>query len=452
MSLLTICTSKVNTKSLIAQARDYIDTGLWSIDMTGMPLPKRMAYGLLRIIVMTIKEFMEQKASIRASALTYYTLLSIVPVAALAFAISKGFGLENLLKDYINESFSMSDGVADYLITFSSSALQNTKSGLIAGVGVVMLLYSVFKLLDNIEAAFNTMWCVKKPRGLFRKIADYMCIMLFSPILLLTASSATLLIKSSVKVIFTGELTPFQDILLGFLPYLLLWTSFTLLYLVMPNTKVKFIPALVAGIVTGTAFQIVQWVYITFQIGVNNAGAVYGSFAFLPLLLAWLQITWTIVLAGCKIAFSIQNVTDYSLEHGVVEVSQNMRRKMSVLIMHKIVTAFKRRDKIPSGIEIANETGMAKPLFFHLIERLKRARLVAELENGDDKSMERTFIPAVDINDITVTMICTELDKLGDDDKMSYLRNEEFNRIAAATDALMNDGARNADKTPLADI
>lgn len=235
-----------------------------------------------------------------------------------------------------------------------------------------MLLYSVFKLLDNIEAAFNTMWCVKKPRGLFRKIADYMCIMLFSPILLLTASSATLLIKSSVKVIFTGELTPFQDILLGFLPYLLLWTSFTLLYLVMPNTKVKFIPALVAGIVTGTAFQIVQWVYITFQIGVNNAAAVYGSFAFLPLLLAWLQITWTIVLAGCKIAFSIQNVTDYSLEHGVVEVSQNMRRKMSVLIMHKIVTAFKRRDKIPSGIEIANETGMAKPLFFHLIERLKR--------------------------------------------------------------------------------
>lgn len=442
----------MKTKSLIDKAKDFIDTGLWSIDTASMPFFKRMAYGLLRIIVMTIKEFMEQKASIRASALTYYTLLSIVPVAALAFAISKGFGLDDMLKDYINESFSMSEGVADYLITFSSSALKNAKGGLIAGVGVVMLLYSVFKLLNNIEAAFNTMWCVKKPRGIFRKIADYMCIMLFSPILLLTASSATIIIKSSVQIFFTGALTPFQDILLAILPYILLWTSFTLLYLVMPNTKVKFMPALVAGIVTGTAFQITQWIYITFQIGVNNAGAVYGSFAFLPLLLAWLQITWTIVLAGCKIAFSIQNVTDYSLEHGVVEVSQNMRRKMSVLIMHKIVTTFKNRDKIPSGIEIANATGMAKPLFFHLIERLKRAHLVAELENGDDKSTERTFIPAIDIKEITVALICTELDKLGDDDKMSYIRNDEFKLIENATDALMNDGARNAGKTPLAEI
>lgn len=411
-------------KTLIAKGRRFIDVDLWSPDISEKRGVSRIGYSLLRIVVMTAREFMEQKASIRASALTYYTLLSLVPVIALAFAIAKGFGLENLLNEYLRSSLS-NDEVANYLISFSSSALENAKGGLIAGVGAAMLLYSVYKLLNNIEAAFNTMWCVQKSRSLLRKVSDYVCIMLFGPILLLTACSATILVKSSVRTVLSGELSPLQDVILSIMPYLIVWIVFTILYLVMPNTKVKAVPAIVAGVITGTAFQIVQWVYITFQIGVNSAGAIYGSFAFLPLLLAWLQTTWTLVLAGCKIAFSIQNVSNYSLEHGVTEISSNAERRLSVIIMRRITRAFKDGTTRPTGTEIANSIGIGNPLFFRLAERLKKAGLIAELENDDEKLDGRIFIPAMDLRQITASEVCRRLDYLGDDGALRILDSEE---------------------------
>ena len=423
------------TDALIERAKHFIETDLWIVDVSRENSWVRAGYGLLRIVVMTIREFLEQKASVRASALTYYTLLSLVPVIALAFAIAKGFGLESLLADHMRDGLNNA-AVADYLINFAASALDNAKGGVIAGVGAAMLIYSVFKLLNNIEAAFNDMWCVKRSRGVIRKVADYLCIMLFTPIMLLTASSATLLVKSSIRSTLTGELTPLQDVALSALPYLILWTAFTLLYLVMPNTKVKVAPALVAGVVTGTAFQIVQWVYITFQIGVNSAGAVYGSFAFLPLLLTWLQITWTIVLAGCKIAFSIQNVTDYSQEHSVTEISHDAERKVAVIVMRRIVKAFKTGVERPTGLDIANELGLAKPLFFNLAERLKRAGLIAELENDDDKKDERTFIPAIDVSEITAARVCQAIDALGDDSAVGVTRDKKYDAIMTEVDSL----------------
>lgn len=440
----------IDTKALMAKGKHFIDVDLWSMDMTKKRGLARIGYGLLRIVVMTVREFLEQKASIRASALTYYTLLSLVPVVALAFAIAKGFGLESVLTDYIRQSMNSAE-VSDYLISFSSSALDNAKGGVIAGVGVAMLLYSVFKLLGNIESAFNTMWCVQKSRDIFRKVADYLCIMLFAPILLLTATSATFLVKSSVKILFTGGLTPLQFIVGHALPFIVLWIVFTLLYLVMPNTRVKVLPALVAGVATGTAFQIVQWVYITFQIGVSSAGAVYGSFAFLPLLLAWLQITWTIVLAGCKIAFSIQNVTNYSLEHGVTDISADAERKLSVVIMRRIAVNFKAGRGGTAGIDIANDMGIGKPLFFHLTDRMLRAGLIAELEHEDGKQEERTFVPAMDLRLITAQEVCHRLDTLGDDSALAIINSDECRRSNPEADLSRLRESIGA-STPLSDI
>lgn len=441
-----------NIGALIDRGRRFIDNDLWCVNTSQRSRIARFGYGLLRIVVMTVREFLEQKASVRASALTYYTLLSLVPVLALAFAIAKGFGLDSLLNEQLRAGMSNSD-VADYLISFSSSALNNAKGGLIAGVGVAMLLYSVFKLLGNIEEAFNTMWCVDRSRGIFRKVADYMCIMLFGPIMLLAATSATIVVKSSVRVLLTGGFTPLQDVILHAVPYLMAWIVFTLLYLVMPNTRVKPVPAIVAGIVSGTAFQIVQWAYITFQIGVNKAGAIYGSFAFLPLLLTWLQITWTIVLAGCKIAFSIQNVSNYSKEHGSADVSHEAQRKLSILIMHSIATAFKRGEGLPTGIDIANGLGIGKPLFFHLTERMKRAGLIAELESADDTAQEdRTYIPAIDLRRITAAEVSKRLDSLGNDAPLCAVAKDEYAKCFPHEETQSGKTAPTNYNTPLCDI
>ncbi len=422
----------MNAKNLISRCTDFFENGLWSKDDNELGNWSRKALRILKIVVMTIKEFVEQKASVRASALTYYTLLSLVPVLALAFAIAKGFGLESLLTSIIRNNLNSTE-LADYVLSFATSALENTKGGIIAGVGVIMLLYSVFKLLNNIEAAFNVMWCVRSSRSMLRKVTDYVCIMIFTPILIITAISTNIVFRTSLKSYFNGNLSTVQDILIGFSPYLMMWVFFTLLYLVMPNAKVKIAPATISGIITGTAFQIVQWVYITFQVGANSAGAIYGSFAFLPLLLAWLQLTWTIVLAGCKIAFSIQNVSKYSMEHGVRIVSANLRRTYSLVIMYNTVRDFEAQ-KRTTGITMANQMEISQPLFFHLVERLKEAGLLAELKTDNDKE-ERTFIPAMDTVQITPRLICQRLNALGDDKKMHIARTKVFQSMEAHFDS-----------------
>lgn len=422
----------MNAKNLISRCTDFFENGLWSKDDNELGNWSRKALRILKIVVMTIKEFVEQKATVRASALTYYTLLSLVPVLALAFAIAKGFGLESLLTSIIRNNLNSTE-LADYVLSFATSALENTKGGIIAGVGVIMLLYSVFKLLNNIEAAFNVMWCVRSSRSMLRKVTDYVCIMIFTPILIITAISTNIVFRTSLKSYFNGDLSTVQDILIGFSPYLMMWIFFTLLYLVMPNAKVKIGPAIISGIITGTAFQIVQWVYITFQVGANSAGAIYGSFAFLPLLLAWLQLTWTIVLAGCKIAFSIQNVSKYSMEHGVRIVSANLRRTYSLVIMYNTVRDFEAQKRTP-GISMANQMEISQPLFFHLVERLKEAGLLAELKTDNDKE-ERTFIPAMDTAQITPRLICQRLNALGDDKKMHIARTKVFQSMEAHFDS-----------------
>ncbi len=422
----------MNAKNLISRCTDFFENGLWSKDDNELGNWSRKALRILKIVVMTIKEFVEQKATVRASALTYYTLLSLVPVLALAFAIAKGFGLESLLTSIIRNNLNSTE-LADYVLSFATSALENTKGGIIAGVGVIMLLYSVFKLLNNIEAAFNVMWCVRSSRSMLRKVTDYVCIMIFTPILIITAISTNIVFRTSLKSYFNGNLSTVQDILIGFSPYLMMWVFFTLLYLVMPNAKVKIAPAIISGIITGTAFQIVQWVYITFQVGANSAGAIYGSFAFLPLLLAWLQLTWTIVLAGCKIAFSIQNVSKYSMEHGVRIVSANLRRTYSLVIMYNTVRDFEAQKRTP-GITMANQMEISQPLFFHLVERLKEAGLLAELKTDNDKE-ERTFIPAMDTTQITPRLICQRLNALGDDKKMHIARTKVFQSMEAHFDS-----------------
>ena len=263
----------MDTKIVVKRVVDFVNNDIWSQDDRRFGRFTRAAIHVAKIVVMTAREFLEQKAMVQASALTYYTLLSLIPVLALAFAIAKGFGLDSILQSYITENIASAES-ATYILDFVSNTLDNAKGGLIAGIGVVMLLYSVFKLLDKIESTFNYMWCVRAPRSMLRKLTDYVCIIIFAPILLITVLGANIALRSTIIINDT-----FQDVVLTISPFLLIWVVFTLTYLIMPNAKVKFVPAIISGIVTGTAFQIAQWVYITFQVGVNSAGLIYGSFA-----------------------------------------------------------------------------------------------------------------------------------------------------------------------------
>ncbi len=401
----------------LQSAKDYIDK-IFDSNNLARQQRKNTFKSILQISVMAIKEYMNGKVAVRASGLTYYTLLSLVPIIALVFAIAKGFGMEELISSFLNDTFAQYPELIQYLETFTTNTLNNAKSSVIAGVGIIMLLYTVFKLLNNIEKEFNHTWHIKKSRPITRKVTDYLSIMVLAPILLLAANSITITMRTVLKQHLIGNLSIIATILLSALPLFIMIATFTLLYLVMPNTKVKFRPALIAGIITGIAFQLVQWVYITFQIGVNNAGAIYGTFAFIPLLLAWMQINWTLILAGNQIAFSIQNISQYAKEQeGKKQISINTEQKIATLIMFHIIKNYVNNSK-QNAPTSTNHSALAEQLLIpsayleSIIEKLKRTNLISEIASDQDDA--HLYLPAADINIITINEITNRLNNLQD--------------------------------------
>jgi len=252
---------------------EFIREGIWRIRLKDLAKGKRFLIKYLRVVIIAAKEFIGDRCPLRASALTFYSLLSIVPIVAMAFAIAKGFGLQKHLEMQLLEKFSGQEVVILQVIEFSRNMLQNTKGGVIAGVGVAVLLWAVVNVLSQIEESFNDIWGIKKARSLGRMFSDYLSIVFVGPILLIMSSSATVLIETNLtqiteKIDLLGLFSPLITLIIQIVPYCLIWILFAFVYIFMPNKKVFLFSGLIAGIAAGTIFVIVQKFYIIFQIGV----------------------------------------------------------------------------------------------------------------------------------------------------------------------------------------
>ncbi|HQP12356.1 MAG TPA: YihY/virulence factor BrkB family protein, partial [Candidatus Omnitrophota bacterium] len=323
----------------------FLKVDIWRIRMHKLSRTKSFWLKQLRIMLLAFRGFDEDKCQLRASALTYYSLLSIVPLVAMAFGIAKGFGIEKILEKQLYEKLAGQEEVVERIISFSQTLLETTKGGVIAGVGVAILFWTVIKVLGNIESSFNDIWGIRKSRTWGRKFSDYLSIMLICPLLLIMSSSITVLVTSQVKLVvekisFLGVLSPAIFMILSLLPYCVIWVLFTYIYIFMPNTSVSFKSGLFGGMIAGTIYQIVQWIYINFQVGVAKYGAVYGSFAALPLFLVWLQMSWIIVLFGAEISFAEQNVETYELEPDCLKASHTYKRLLALRIVQLSVKRF----------------------------------------------------------------------------------------------------------------
>jgi membrane protein len=264
-------TTKQDIGDLISKFFAFIRIDIWRIRLDDLPFGKSFLIKQLRMIILAFRGYNEDRCLLRASSLTFYTLLSIVPVAAMFFGIAKGFGFERRLENQLFERFPGQEEVLSQVIHFSNSLLEQTRGGLIAGVGLLVLFWTILKVLGHIEMALNDIWEIQKQRSWGRKFSDYLSIMLISPILVLMSGSATVFITTQVtqitqKVELLGVVSPLISFSLKFTPYVLIWALFTILYVIMPNTKVHFKAGLLGGVVAGTLYQIAQGAYISFQI------------------------------------------------------------------------------------------------------------------------------------------------------------------------------------------
>ena len=264
---------------------------------------------IYRKLYLTIRFFTEKRVMTQASALSYSTLLAIVPILAVVFAIARGFGYNKYIELWFRESLSTQPQVADIIVGFVNSYLVHTQSGIFLGVGLVFMLYSVLMLISNIEDTFNQIWQLSSTRPIIRSITNYLAICFLFPIIIVVSTGLSIFMETVADTMDGFRiLGPAIRRMLSLAPCVLMSLMFIILYVYMPNTKVRFSSAIVPGILAGIAMQVLQLAYLHSQIWVTGYNAIYGSFAALPLFMLWIQISWTICLFGAQLTFTNENM------------------------------------------------------------------------------------------------------------------------------------------------
>lgn len=378
---------------------------------------KCMGKEITQVFWRTAKGFKKDNCVLRSASLTLYTLFSIVPVMAMAFGIAKGFGFQAFLESKVLDLFVGQEEVANKILVFSTNLLEKTKGGLMAILGVILLVYALVKLMGHIEDAFNKIWQVKSSRSALRKITDYLSISLAAGLMVLFSGSANIFITTRFEQFFSYlELSPNVEGLislgLNFLPYVSTWILFIFFYVIIPNKKNDIKAAVVGGVVAGTLFQILQLIYFKFQVGVSSYNAIYGSFAALPLFLIWVQYSWMILLVGAEIAFAWENseaLDTKETPYGAMGI--RFRKRILLKIVHICVKRFANQMPPVRDSEISKELKLPLPIVHQFLGQLVSCRLLFEVVLPNSGT---GYSPGMDIESLSIMDVLSAVEKLDD--------------------------------------
>jgi membrane protein len=419
----------------------FFTEDVWALNLRELSGIRSFFIKQLRIVVLAVQGFLADKCSLRASALTFYSIFSIVPIAAMVFGIAKGFGYEQKLKAQLLERFADHEVVLEKIYAFADTTLREAKGGMIAGIGVAVLFWTVIKVIGNIEHSFNDIWGIKQHRTLYRKFSDYMSMLLILLLLLIITGGATVFVTTQLSRLsnaipyFDVVGSPLTSLSVKAIPFILTWGLFTFIYKVMPNTKVSFNSALLAGVITGTAFQFLQMGFIIAQVALSKYNTIYGSFAALPLFLIWLQISWLVVLFGAEVSFAHQNIETYEFEPHSLEISYSYRKKLLLQVATMIVKSFEKHDTPLNDVEIAHACGIPIRQTRDILFALINAGVVAKVVN--DKSDTIGFHPAVPINIISIQYVLEQVEACGTG-KFPFPHTEDFDKISQNLNVINN--------------
>ena len=376
----------------------------------------------LKIINLSVRSFLRHDLQMRASALTYNTVLAIVPALAMLFAIGRGFGFQNLLETELFRYFSAQRAALTNAMEYVDNYLSHASQGIFVGIGLVFLLWTLHSLMSNVEDTFNYIWGVTNKRSLVRKFTDYSALLLLLPVMMVCSAGISIFMSDAVQHLFEGNpLSPMAHSLLAFMPTIISWFIFTAAYSIIPNTKVSFKGALLAGVLCGTMFQVVQWLFVTGQLYVSKYNAIYGSFAFLPLMLVWIHLSWLITLAGVVLCYSWQNFNNYIYDDLAKGISQTYTNHLAIAILAMAVKRFKQKEGPLTRCELINEYDIPGLLADRLTSGLQRAGLLTTVttmraDEEDEEQKEPAYAPTFDPDDYTVNDATNRLADLGNSD------------------------------------
>lgn len=423
----------------------------WDFASKGVWLSPKNTVGvrIVKTLNLTVTSFFDRDLQTRAASLTFNTLLALVPALALIFAIGRGFGLQDLLRDQLFNYFPAQKEAIAASISFVDSYLNESAQGVFVGVGIIVLLYTLISLLDSIEESFNYIWGITKDRSLYQKFTDYIAICLLIPILMILSAGVSIFISTVFQTdVHIPFLTPLVNASLDLFPLVLVWLAFSLSFLLIPNTKVSFKYAAIAGAVSAVAFQILELLFLNGQIYVTKYNAIYGSFAFLPLLLIWLQFSWLILLAGGTLTYSLQNIFAYNYMASASQVSNEYMRKVAIII-GAIITGRFARDETPLTCnEISRLYDLPMRIVSSITDQLHSLGIVNFVSLPDDKL---GVAPACDISTLTAGRMLKQLDRFGDSDFIPSFK-DNYSKISEMVEQWEASEWKEADAVLLKDI
>ena len=395
----------------------FLTYDIWRVTEDEVDKRTFSIYNIIKTTYITIEKFNGQRINAKAAALTYNLLLALIPILALLFAIAGSFGFDNIVKSQIFEGLSIDNNALEEIIGMADTYLSKARTGgVFIGVGVIMLLWTVLKLINNTEITFNNIWQIKKGRSMYRKITDYFSVLLLLPVFLILSSGTSIFITSiAQKIEEFALLAPFSKFIIRMVPFIITWIMFTGLYVFMPNTKVKIKPALVAGILAGTIFQLFQYVYISGQIWVTKYNAIYGGFAAIPLLLLWLQMSWTICLFGAQLSFTSQNIAHFDFDKDTRNISRRYKDFIAILIMSLICKRFENNEPPYTARQISLEHQIPLRLTNQTLYELQEIGMIHEVLS-DKKSEEISFQPSIAISKLSVGFLLDKIESYGSED------------------------------------
>ena len=371
----------------------------------------RKVYDFIRLL---ISELTAKRVFDSAAALTYSTILAIVPIMAVVFAVARGFGYSKYIETWFRDMLTSQPQAAEIIIGFVNSYLVHTKSGIILGLGLVFMLWTVLMLVSNIEKTFNDIWQVKKPRSLFRTFTDYIAMLFLVPIIIVVMAGISIFMATIAdnldQYVVISSVAHF---LIDLSPYILLSGAFFALYVFMPNTKVHLRSAILPAILAGTAMQWLQFFYSHSRIWVSSYNAIYGSFAALPLFMLWVQFSWIICLVGAELTYTMQNLEESAFMSDAKSMSHRYRMMLSALLLSLICKRFAEGRKPYTALELKLETNIPIRVTSELLYDMTQAHLILETYTTDEKGDDPVYLPAESLDNLSVGTMIDRLESQG---------------------------------------
>lgn len=421
---------------------NYFNIGVWRETRSNLKI------NTVKTVSLSFQSFLNTDLQSKACAMAFRTMLALVPALALLFAIGRGFGFQTLIEDELYGLFPGQRHAIGETLKYVDSYLNTTSEGIFVGIGLVFLLYTLISLVSNVEDAFNSIWGIKNGRPLWRKITDYTAMLLILPVLMICASGLTLFMSSTLQAIFHFSfMTPIIGFILKLASWIFIWLFFAAAYQLIPNTKVRFGNALIAGVFAGTGFMILQWIFVTGQIYVTRYNAIYGSFAFVPLLLLWLQLTWVVCLSGAVLCYSSQNIFQFSFTQEINSISPNYRFKVIIAVSAVIVQSFIRNTGAPTLRNLTKQYGIPPRLVGEILELLLSAGIVNRVV-VNMKDEQYGYAPAVEPSEITIHYLYDRLNKFGRSDFIPRFA-DEFPGVDTIVDNINDEEKTAIWNTPL---